>query len=66
MVKRTSTKGFAHLHDRVDKALPDDEDMTDVKKIVEGVKATIDESKFLNYNARRGKAFKGSPNCCGW
>ena len=37
-------EGFAHLYDRVEKALPDGEDVAVLKRFVEGAKATIHES----------------------
>ena len=38
-------QGFAHLYDRVEKALPDGEDIAVLKKFVEEAKATMNESK---------------------
>ena len=37
-------EGFAHLYDRVEKALPEGEDVAILKRFVEEAKATINES----------------------
>ena len=38
-------EGFAHLYDRVEKALPEGEDVAVLKRFVEEAKATINESR---------------------